>query len=155
VNSATDIATSEPVSLVTRVTTFRQNSAGTANAVFTICDSFCNLLYMKPKQISPAKTILAGLGAIAVVGSLATAANGVIYSGGYTKDRVQIRTGTSNTTTLVGRGYLGDNVCLFYTATGQSNGGSTTWWWTRNVTRNKSGYSPASKLYASGVVSSC
>jgi hypothetical protein len=93
--------------------------------------------------------------AIAVVGALASGASAVTYSGGYDINNVQIRTGASSTTTAVGWAQKNDNVCLFYTVAGQSNGGSTTWWWTKNLRLNVSGFSPGSRLYIIGPVSSC
>ncbi|MDQ6527307.1 hypothetical protein RB608_27075 [Nocardioides sp. LHD-245] len=110
---------------------------------------------MSLKASSYRKVVLAGVGAMLMIASLAAGATALVYQGGYTKDSVQIRTGPSSSTTLVARGYKNENVCLFHTVTGESNGGSTTWWWTKNVTRNKSGYSPGSKLYIIGPLSSC
>jgi hypothetical protein len=95
------------------------------------------------------------MGAALLVTLVATGAHGVTYAGGYDKNNVQIRNQPSTTSTLVGRRDIPHQLCLFFATSGEAVGGSTTWWYTRNLSLNRYGYSPGSRVYLTGPVSSC
>jgi hypothetical protein len=114
-----------------------------------------SLNIMKLKVISRRRCLSVSVGAMVIVGGLSSGASALTYLGGYDINNVQIRISPSSGSTALGWAKKSDDACLFYTVTGQSNGGSTTWWWTKNQRLSVYGYSPGSKLYIVGPLSSC
>lgn len=69
-----------------------------------------------------------------------------VRAGDYVGNGINIRTGTSTGNTIVGKGYVGQGICVWYTAHGQSVNGSTLWGNHTNRATGVRGWSSATHL---------
>lgn len=105
-----------------------------------------------PKTLLTRRGSLVALATLTLIGATSLPATAGV-DGTYRKNNVKIRSGPYTSSTLRGQGFLGQDACVFYAATGTTVDGNSTWWYHQNYSTGVEGFSAMVRmaLYAPAI----